>query len=207
MCGCYLPDEYYSSDQVRSCDTLCSNQNTIQYFTSSEQVIPTQCITNACIIDNITIESINSNVGDITFNQICPFCRGSANCQCIINDVNIITRNSSIGAVTISQNCGSSSKCLSRTSFGTQEEVPCDEYFSEFGENVSYTVQIQTISYRIIIVLSILIFLLLVLFVIAYVYGVISPKPTMVTHVTQDINSNKIPLSEPKYLSINLAYI
>lgn len=207
MCGCYLPDINYSDDQVRSCDTLCSNSSTIQYYSNSEQIIPTQCITNACIIDNITIESINSNVGDITFNQICPFCRGAANCQCIINDVNIITRNSSIGTVTISQNCGSSSKCLSRTSYGTQEEVPCDEYFSEFGENVSYTIQIQTISYRMIIVLAILIFLLLILFIIAYIYGVISPKPTVLTYVTQNINEKHIPISEPKFVKIEHTYI
>lgn len=193
MCGCYLPDEFYSADIVRSCDNVCSNISTINYYSNSEQLRPVECISNACIIDGVNIEAVNSNVGDITFTQLCPLCSGAANCQCIINDINIISKNSSLGKIDINQNCGSVSKCFSKTENGTQQEVDCDEYFAEFGTNVPYTEQIRTISYNVIIVVSVIIALLIILFIVAFIYGLITPKLTYLTYATNKLDSeNKI---------------
>lgn len=50
-----------------------------------------QCVFDLCVIVNITIEATNSSVGDITFNQRCPFCGGASNCRCVISDINIIS--------------------------------------------------------------------------------------------------------------------
>lgn len=94
ICGCYLPNSQYNVNIPRPCDTVCSGFETIKYFQNSTDSSPQQCVSDVCIIDNVTIEATNSSVGDITFNQLCPFCEGASNCRCVISDINIISNDS-----------------------------------------------------------------------------------------------------------------
>lgn len=188
MCGCYLSQNNYSSNVNRSCDTLCSSYNGINYYPSINSTTAEQCITNVCIIDNITINAVNSNVGDITFTQVCPYCSGVANCQCIINDVNIITQNSSLGAIGIVQDCGDNSICYQRQLDGTQAEVPCSEYFSEFGTNPTANEQYTTIYTRLLwgFFIFALVFLIIFMVVIAYIISTPSPEIRQTINLSYD---------------------
>jgi len=147
LCGCYLPPSEYNPDLNIPCDSVCSSFGTVRYFKNAQELTPEVCASNVCIIDGVTLNIKNSNVGDITFNQLCPFCSGISECRCFINDINIITQNSALGSVEINQNCGKSSVCTARSLDGTLKPVPCDSYFSTLGENPSIVEQ-QKRSYR-----------------------------------------------------------
>ena len=135
MCGCYLQSDQYSDQIPRVCDTICFGAD-VPYFNSSQSEIPQTCTTQACIIDNVTIQAQGSSVGNVTFTQICPACGVGSGCRCIINDINLIVSDSRFESINILQNCDGSTMCFQRDEFGNRLEVPCDTYLETFGINV-----------------------------------------------------------------------
>lgn len=117
-CGCLV----LPSDQDRSiygdniaCYPLCHLSDTIQLVDSSGRLI--QCDNQVCIIDDVTVNVVDSRVGDVSLTQICPGCSG--NCSCIINDVNVTGAD-----VNVDQYCGSDTQCW-RTVDGELVQVSC----------------------------------------------------------------------------------
>lgn len=117
LCGCHLqPKDYpYSGWGIpSSCDSICLYENTIQ--NSSYQ----KCQSNSCIIDNVTVDIINSEVDNgINFGQVCGSCgshsgsRDGTNpvCECWLSGININDINSIIkGGINLQQSCGG--KCF-----------------------------------------------------------------------------------------------
>ncbi len=97
---------YYTGSIVgtTSCDPMCRTaaiQNNSQGWG--------QCNSPTCVIDNVSITNVNSNVGNVNVNQTC----GGAS-QCYISNAAITSINSNVGGVDISQNC-SSGECYEYT--------------------------------------------------------------------------------------------
>jgi len=169
FCGCYLNPSQYHSNLPRPCDTICSGFDNLRYFSSETSDNPETCETNVCVIDNITITAKGSEIGDITFEQICPYCAGVAGCRCIISDINIISRDSRLGALNIQQNCGGNTQCFKSVPGKGQVEVPCAEYVSSFGLSIPTIEQERERTLVLIITLAVVAFVILVLFAAAVV--------------------------------------
>jgi hypothetical protein len=113
LCGCFLRQKEYpyasqGLDQV-SCDPICQYNKTIPrgYQTSSGNWEKDTCNKNVCILDNITVNLLNSKTGNIDIGQVCSSCGGSGNaCQCWIRNVSIDQINSQTKRINISQKCG-----------------------------------------------------------------------------------------------------
>lgn len=136
MCGCYLDTVNYSTDIPRVCQKLCSASGNIPYFSSDAQLNPSSCVGNYCIIDRVSLNITNSQIGDISFQQACPYCPSGTACFCVVNDVDYVITNSSVGRLSISENCAGQSIC-NKTINGVPTEVDCQEYFGPYGSNLS----------------------------------------------------------------------
>lgn len=130
FCGCHLPPSEY--DEARNtlgvskeCDPLCN------IATAIPPVDPVtgnsiKCKNNICIIDDATINLVNSRAGNISLGQVCSGCSGGT-CNCSIIDVNIISTGSKIGDINLEQECGGSLNCYQTTSQGVKQ-VDCNSY-------------------------------------------------------------------------------
>jgi hypothetical protein len=141
-CGCYLPDSAYEKyinvyGINKECTPYCNGIDNIPTTNVSGSGIP--CRQNVCLIDDVTINIINSDIGQINIGNFCGGCQSAnqsafiSSCICIIdnNTINII--NEKIGGqVNIVNQCGST-KC---TKTATPEQInkglpsfldiPCD---------------------------------------------------------------------------------
>lgn len=126
FCGCYLPDSEYSTyvDQYqinKECTPICNRRSTIPIISSDNQ--PYRCNQTVCIIDDISINIANSNVGDIGISQVCGNCGQNASCTCIVSSNAIEAVNANVGGINLSTQC-SSSTCSIPGRTGT---IPCSE--------------------------------------------------------------------------------
>jgi hypothetical protein len=139
FCGCYLPDiqyeKYVNDYQVnKECTPMCNRETSIPLITGDNQ--PFRCNQTSCIIDDIAINLISSNVGQsgIGVSQICGNCAatgiGTASCNCVISSDVIDAVNANIGGINISEQC-SSSVCSVKNPDpnGTPPtvQIPCSE--------------------------------------------------------------------------------
>jgi len=127
LCGCYLPDQEYAVYESlysipRTCDPFCANTQTVPLVGPVyEKEI---CTSNVCLIDNITVNLINSEGGNIGFTQVCGGCGGNTSCNCTISNVSITAVESTLGNINLKQECLGSLKCYTTTN-GVSFEVPC----------------------------------------------------------------------------------
>lgn len=123
-CGCHLPSSQYTEwnnlgvDQVNvACDPICMLPNVIPQYNNG---VKASCNQNLCVLDNITIDIVNSQTGNIDFNTVCGNCNAGGNgnssnssssssCRCIFSNINIFQSGSSVGTINFAQNCGSCS--------------------------------------------------------------------------------------------------
>jgi len=110
-CGCHLPPGEYEDYSVKfnippECTPTCNRIGTIPIV--GINATPVSCKQNICLIDGVTINLINSQIGGgIDFDQICGNCVG-AQCSCIVSDTSVDIINSTIGGnlVPIAEGCG-----------------------------------------------------------------------------------------------------
>lgn len=129
MCGCYLPSsqykKYFEVLEVQ-CDPMCMMPDAIPVV---QNLQPVRCERSACIIDNVTIDIINSSTGGIGFDQACGGCGGSSGagggCMCYISGVNINVDGSAIGNLNLKQNCG---QCYTYDKNSTPQPVDCSTF-------------------------------------------------------------------------------
>lgn len=164
FCGCYLPESQYNQSIQRSCDPICSNINNVQYFPGPTALSPQPCNSNVCIIDNVTIDIISSNVGPITFSQLCTNCGVAGSCQCIIGDIDIISQNSQLAGINLTQNCGGNVTCFN----SSQEQVDCSQYLGTFGTNSQVVQNQKTKDLIFIFGFALLALLFFILFIIGF---------------------------------------
>jgi hypothetical protein len=111
-CGCHLPEGEYQNYSVLynippECTPMCNRAGTIPIVGINAEAV--NCQQNICLIDGITVNLINAQIGGgINFNQICGSnCSGK--CSCVVSNTTIDIVNSSIGGnvVPVNQGCGS----------------------------------------------------------------------------------------------------
>lgn len=111
-CGCHLDPSQYSEwsnlgvDETNvSCDPICMLPNVLPQFSGGNKAT---CNQSLCVLDNISIDIVNSQTGDINFNTLCGNCKGG-NCRCVFSNINVFQTGSSVGNINFSQQCGSCS--------------------------------------------------------------------------------------------------
>lgn len=116
LCGCYLPPVQYARSQnlyglPRQCQPICNTGNTVRYVNPQtyQQEI---CTSSTCIIDNITVNLLNSTAGNINLTQFCSSCGISTPCSCRISNVNITAVDAALKNITLDQKCGSNVECF-----------------------------------------------------------------------------------------------
>lgn len=113
-CACHLPADQYSSflgiiDQgyYHACDPMCSvaalEGKVVGQYSDNNLVT---CKQNNCIIDNTTINILNSNQGNINFNQVCGSAGTLGSTTCYFKDNSVFEQASTNGDIDIGQNCG-----------------------------------------------------------------------------------------------------
>ncbi len=148
-CGCHLPEieyrEYirdgFDIGNTNACDPLCKLPGTIPHYNcvdtygnvspNPENNNPVPCIykeavcsQNICVIDDVTINIVNSNVGDIGFNIACGGCDNAGGCMCIFDDINVLTEASNVGNINFNSSCGGN--CYINDDAGIpSKKVPC----------------------------------------------------------------------------------
>lgn len=130
FCGCQLPANQYEtfSNSVagisRECDVICVAPSIVKSVDSQGEIV--QCHSTICIIDDVSINLSNSEVGEINFATMCGGCSNSnTSCNCYIKDVDIKTIESSIGAINLRNECDGQLKCY-KTVGDTQQEYNCN---------------------------------------------------------------------------------
>lgn len=178
-CGCYLPQEEYEAYSVKyniqpQCTPICNRAGVIPLVGINGQ--PIKCEQNICLIDNITLNIVNSQIqGGINVNQVCGNCGPEQNngisgtCSCVIDNSNIDIVNSVIGGnVSLNENCGNITCNQSNPStIGPNViNVPCDagNNFNPFTQYQQETQQaeqkantISTIWLVVIIIIALII--------------------------------------------------
>ena len=121
-CGCYMSPENYDKYTnlygiSRECTPTCNMAGAIPLASNDGNSYKT-CTQNRCIIDDISINIINSTVGNesggINFSQMCNSCSvggNSGTCNCTITGGNFDIINSKTGNLSVSQQCSSDSIC------------------------------------------------------------------------------------------------
>lgn len=112
FCSCHLPEGEYLRDSVRfnippECSSICNRVGVLPIVGINGE--PVTCKQSTCVIDNITLNLVNSTIGGgIDFNQVCQQCNPGAQCSCIISNNTFDIDNSTIGGIflPVSQNCG-----------------------------------------------------------------------------------------------------
>lgn len=129
FCGCHLKNEEYATDlaelagSTKECDSICVSSTNIRHVDSYGE--PLYCNKSICVIDSITIDLIDSSVGDINFKQLCGDC-GDAGCICIIKDVEVVGEGNKLGDINLEQECEGGERCYQTADNGELVEVDCD---------------------------------------------------------------------------------
>lgn len=133
-CGCHLPvgeyQAYHREYGIQpQCTPMCNRANVIQQ--AGRDMLPLTCTTNTCIIDNVTVNLLNSNVqGGLNFQQMCGKC-GAGTCSCIISNSSVNIIDSTVGGslVPALQSCSSSASTCTQSNAGdfgpSNITVPC----------------------------------------------------------------------------------
>lgn len=111
-CGCHLSPGEYADYSARfnippECTPMCNRVGTIPIVGINAEAVT--CKQNICLIDDVTVNLINSQIGGgIDFNQICGNCQ-DAQCSCIVSNTTVDISNSTIGGnvVPVTEGCGS----------------------------------------------------------------------------------------------------
>ncbi len=107
-CACHLSGSQYSQyagiideGSYNECDPLCLGPTAIKKGVDGQTV---ECDETNCVIDDVTINIIDSNTGNIDFNQVCG---GTGGSNCYFSDDNVLSQSSQTGSINFSQNCNS----------------------------------------------------------------------------------------------------
>jgi hypothetical protein len=181
--GCYLPDSEYTkyTDRYglsRECTPSCNKSDVIP-LTDTSGVNKLICNNTACIIDDINIALLNSDIaGNVSFSQVCGTCAGDGinsfgNCTCIIENNTIAVANSKIGGnISLNQQCGGTTCVNVDTNTGQKTQTPCTGPGSVNPLNDSNATKAAAVSdstNKSVLGFIFLVFLLILLLLITYV--------------------------------------
>lgn len=152
-CGCYItPDnadtlfENITPNQVtpddergaNPCYPLCHRIETIPLF-SIEDGSEYECSTSVCVIDNVTINAVNSSVGNVNITQICPSCSPDRLCECIISSNDLPNTFEELGiSASYSSYCGENGQCYVLNPDNSLTPVNCTDYLTNKSSNLTW---------------------------------------------------------------------
>lgn len=131
-CGCYAtPDPQFNSSASPQCDYLC----TMAASSKLRDVINgniLQCDQTTCIINNVSINSVNSSTGNISFEQVCNQCLGSNTCKCFL-DVSIpnVISNMGLNESNFSVKCPYATCYVTDSNGSNPKNTDCAPYVSK----------------------------------------------------------------------------
>lgn len=208
-CGCYLPSSltstYTDTFQVNpECVPYCNLPGTIPQPTSFNSYGGKVCQQSVCIINDVTLDFVNSEVGDqgVNIGNFCGNCdtvSGKGVCSCILSDVTFVSINSKISNVNLTQQCTSGTCYTSSIKNGKviQTATPCNQGISEAkklpGVDVSRTLA-QGFS-----VIALFIFVFVILIVL---YLLIAPNVSIFGKLKMIIEKSKPWVLEQPFNSI-----
>jgi len=175
FCGCSLPTSAYNSflnseaGIGRECDSVCTPAQVIKPVINGSVI---RCNQTVCSIDDVTINLINSSVGDISLSQVCGGCSGG-NCNCFFKDVNINGENSKFKNINFDQDCSSQKCYITSETTGLAVEVDCkqeeqrqqDDANADPGPDQTKNNRPAAITFIIIGVLIVVLFIILLLII------------------------------------------
>ena len=170
-CGCYLADteynQYTNTYQVtKECTPPCNRAGVIPLASGNGQ--PVACRQNVCIIDDVTINLIQSQVaGGLQFEQACGNCGDNGVCSCVISNESLTAVNTQVGgSLVFNQNCVSAN--CTKVINGQSVSVPCNDFTSNpiaTYQSQEYNNANATIKTRNIIILIALVAFLIIIFI------------------------------------------
>lgn len=133
-CGCYMsPDVYAKYTDLYQIPVECTptcNQTGNLPLAEINGVTPKRCTQSICVMDNITIDIINTDIKNFNFEQVCSSCGSKGSCQCTLSNFTFISGGSQIDKLDLSQKCGSSTcyRDITNTEGVVTKtiQVPCD---------------------------------------------------------------------------------
>jgi hypothetical protein len=179
-CGCYMQDNEYSKYTNiyrinKECTPQCNATGVIPLPTTDGVGIK-KCDQSTCVIDDISIQLYQSNVGDLNFSQMCPSCAvtGGATCNCTLAGSTMSIIDSTVPNMNLSQNCGSGSTCFNKVDDENGKEVsirvPCsssssyDPYKEIKLVNLkNYQTAVKKRNGRVVLIIGVAFFILLFL--------------------------------------------
>jgi hypothetical protein len=105
-CGCFLPEaQYYTQGNMTvPCSTICNFPGTVPQGNPATGKANT-CTGGVCVIDDVSLNLVNSYSGALNFNQICNACPPGEQCSCYLSNITLNSQDSTYGAESISSNC------------------------------------------------------------------------------------------------------
>lgn len=213
-CGCHLPTGEYEDYSVKfnippQCTPMCNRSGTIPIIGINAQ--PVKCEQDICLIDDVTVNLIQSQIGGgIDFDQICANC-GDAQCSCIVSNTTVDINNSTIGGnvVPVGEGCGSISCTQSNPGIigpsvipvncgATGSVNPYDQYEAEVAAETARAQKTSLIWTIALVGLGLLIIFLIILFLHPNLYP---SNGTTIQRKTKP--SNQFTQSPQQYNSIN----
>lgn len=147
LCGCFMPQDlghypFLGQQTPVICDPVCSTATVKQGQDSGGSWTQNTCKETICIIDDVTIDLVNSSGGNITFNQLCGGNCGSgpntgtACSSCYISGLTVSEVNSDTNGLNLAQNCTSCYQGSTPVSCSTGEPIA-----SGFLQNLEQWIQ------------------------------------------------------------------
>ena len=137
-CGCHLPDDQYTEygkfgideKYYDSCDPLCKLNPAIPKATcdgEGKNCQPWPCEQTICIIDNVTVDVMNSDIkGGINFNITCGGCdKKAGGCLCVFSDITVFSEASRVGSIDFNMHCGGQCAVADPNRPGAYTKVNC----------------------------------------------------------------------------------
>ena len=177
LCGCFSPNldpAIYTRNIPKQCDPLCSNSFAAKDADPNTGSV-SSCTDTVCVIDNISITTTKSTIGNISINQVCEGCNTTNGCTCII-DTSVANLSSTLGLdnSNLFQNycpAANSTCIIIDDTKQTSTVVPCGDKFSGSIKPI-YDSSIPITIYIIIAIIVIIVLLALA----AYIYAASQKK-------------------------------
>lgn len=135
-CGCHLPADQYTEygkfgideKYYDSCDPLCKLNPAIPKATCDPNgnCESWPCKQTICIIDDVTVDVMDSNVpGGVNFDITCSGCKGDG-CLCVFSDISIFTESSNVGKIDFNTRCGGKCALADPNKPGAYKYINCN---------------------------------------------------------------------------------
>lgn len=147
LCGCNLSQSVYSlyvdTFQINvECTPYCNIPGVVPVPTSFTDRGGKSCTQSLCVIDNVSLNFVDSQVGSegVTIGNFCNSCGVNSACDCILSNITFTSINSVIPNLNLSQQCGTGSCVIPDPQpDGTIQrvKVPCNQDIAGVKVNLS----------------------------------------------------------------------